>query len=199
MSKFFSLEEIASKAIDQSKSEIHRDKFVSIHERKIESIKQLAGDLPGNGEIFFIWTDNSFNAFTFIPYVIKQCKTIERLIISTYSINARIVDALIRYVDMERILQADILISDSMKYRMPKVVDHLSSVILPRKEIIRVLYGWNHSKVTLMEAAGHHFLVEGSGNWSENSRNEQYIFMNSRAAFEFRANCIKHATGTRTD
>jgi hypothetical protein len=194
MSRFFSLEDIKVKAVEQSKSEILRDKFVTLHERKIESIKQLAGDLPGNGEIFFIWTDNSFNAFTFIPYVIKQCKCIQNLIISTYSINARIVDSLVRYIDMGKILKVDILISDSMKYRMPKVVDHLSSMVTQRQQIINVSYGWNHSKITLMEAADNFYLVEGSGNWSENSRNEQYIFMNSRQAYEFRAKCIRNAT-----
>jgi hypothetical protein len=194
MSKFFELEDLKKRAAENSKSEILRYRFITAHEHKVETIKQLAGNLPGDGEIFFIWTDNSFNAFTFIPYIIKQCGIIEKLVISTYSINARIVDSLVRYIDMGKILKVDILMSDSMKYRMPAVVDHLCSMVTQRKNIMNVLYGWNHSKVTLMYVKDQYYVIEGSGNWSENSRNEQYIFLNSRQVFEFREKCIIDAT-----
>ena len=189
--KPFSLSDIAEqpKINPDNKSDILREKFLNIHEQKIKSIKDLHGSFPDENEIFFLWTVNSFNAFTFIPYIIKYCQQIEHLIISTYSINTRIVDSFIKYVDRLNILKVDILISDSIKFRMPRVVDHLDSMISCRPNI-KIAYGWNHSKVTLMKAQNKYFIAEGSGNWSENAKNEQYIFLNNQQVYNFRAKWI---------
>ena len=72
---------------------------------------------------------------------------------------------------------------------MPKVMDNLKSLALQRQNI-NVNFSWNHSKITLMQCGENYFVVEGSGNWSENSRNEQYIFLNSQSVFDFRKKCI---------
>lgn len=189
----FSLDEIGTKNKKQDPSKIIVDKFLTVHERKIVSIKDLCGRLPDENEIYFLWTLNSFNAFTFIPYIIKECDHIECLTLSTYSINSRIVDSLMRYIDKGKIGHVHLLISDSLRSRMPAVVDHLDSLVSSRKDVITVNLGWNHSKITLMLAADKHFVVEGSGNWSENSRNEQYVFLNSKQVYEFRNQCITTA------
>ena len=164
-------------------------KFVESHELKIDSIKKLCPHLPTENEVFFMWAATSFNAFTFIPYMIKECGCIENLIISTYGLNARIIDALCRYVDSGQIKQVSILISDSIKFRMPKVADLLKSVSDARNNF-NICFAWNHSKVALIETTAGFFIVEGSGNWSENAKNEQYIFLNSRNVFDFRAKWI---------
>ena len=188
---FFSLNEITSKpkVNTEDKSDILRENFLNLHEHKVESLKELNGAFPLDREIFFIWTVNSFNAFTFIPYVIRYHKQIDHSILSTYSINTRIVDSFIKYVDRKQILKVDMLISDSVKFRIPKVIDHLEAMINCRPEI-KINYGWNHSKVTLMQTGNNYFIAEGSGNWSENAKNEQYIFLNSKQVFDFRAKWI---------
>ena len=193
MSKYFALNDIGTKAQAADPSKLLVEKFLTVHERRIVSIKDLSGRLPDEKEIFFLWTLSSFNAFTFIPYIIKECGNIDRLTLSTYSINSRIVDSLMRYIDKGKINHAHILISDSLRSRMPHVVDHLSSLVSTRRNVISVALGWNHSKITLMETAGKYFVVEGSGNWSENSRNEQYVFLNSKQVYEFRNRCIREA------
>lgn len=166
--------------------EAHRDKFIKMHMFKVENLKNLNGRLPEADEIFFIWTMNSFNAFTFIPYVIKSAGTIDNLVFSTYSINTRIVNALTRWMESGKIKHIHIFISDSIKYRMPKVVDLLEGLINGSKGKITIKYAWNHSKVTLIQTANHYFVVEGSGNFSENAQIEQYIFMNNKNVFDFR-------------
>jgi len=188
---FFSLNDIATKPEinTDDRSDILRENFLNIHEQKVESLKELNGLFPLDREIFFLWTVNSFNAFTFIPYIIRYHKQIDHLIISTYSITTRIIDSFIKYVDRKQILKVDMLISDSVKFRIPKVVDHLESMINNRSDI-RIIYGWNHSKVTLMQTGNNYFIAEGSGNWSENVKNEQYIFLNSKQVFDFRAKWI---------
>ena len=147
--------------------------------------------MPEKGEFFAIWTMKSFNAFTFITYLISEMKKLDKVILSTYSINRRIIDSLIKKIDQHKIGTVDILISDSMKYRMPKVVDHLNAQLKKRKNI-KVSYAWNHSKITLINAGGNYFVIEGSGNWSENAQFEQYLFFNDKRLYDFRLNCISN-------
>jgi hypothetical protein len=169
-----------------------------MHEQKLVSLKQLNGRLPEPGEFFALWTLKSFNAFTFIPYLINECGEIESLVLSTYSINRRIVDSLMKRIDQGKIKQVKLFVSDSLKNRMPLVVDHLSSLVESRNQIT-VHYAWNHSKITLVNTGQHYFVVEGSGNWSENAQYEQYLFFNHRPLFDFRLNCITNDLYRRTD
>lgn len=194
MSKYFSLNEIKKHEvpITKNKDDVARHKFTSMHMLKVNNIKQLIGKLPAPDEILFLWTLNSFNAFTFIPYIIKELGRIDNLVFSTYSINTRIVNSLIRWMDKGKIEHVYIFISDSMKFRMPKVVDLLNSYITAGNKIY-VDYDWNHSKVTLIQAKQHHFIIEGSGNFSENAQYEQYVFLNNMNVYNFRFNSIKNA------
>jgi hypothetical protein len=193
MNKLFSLSELNQKVEDakrneQDKSELVRIKFLNKHYNKVDNLKSLMGSFPPPGEAFFIWTLNSFNAFTFIVYVIKTCGKIEDLTISTYSLNERILNSLIKWYDKGEIIRVNISIAESIKHRMPRVYDQLQIQSQTRNFDIR--YTWNHSKVTLMQTGEHHFVVEGSGNFSENAMYEQYMFMNDKQLFDFRKNCI---------
>ncbi len=194
MTKYFSLNEIKTNEdpITKNKDDVARHKFTSMHLVKVNSIKQLIGKLPIPDEILFLWTLNSFNAFTFIPYIIKELGRIDNLVFSTYSINTRIVNSLIRWMDKGKIEHVHIFISDSMKFRMPKVVDLLQGYVTAGNRI-NVDYVWNHSKVTLIEAKQNHFVIEGSGNFSENAQHEQYVFLNNNEVYNFRFNSIKNA------
>ena len=185
MAKLFDLEELHRQAEENAGAGILKDNFLDVHLARVESIKNLAGRLPVEGEIFFLWTINSFNAFTFIPYMIKQQGRIEELLITTYSMSTRILNALIHYIEKGKIEKVHILISDSVKFRLPRVQDQLVVLCNQRPDQFRVTYAWNHAKITLMKTPGGHYLVEGSGNFSENAQHEQYIFVNSRPIFEF--------------
>ena len=185
-----------SETLDE-KSGILVEQFLLMHGQRIESIKKLLGRIPLEGEVFFLWTVNSFNAFTFIPYILKECGIIEELILSTYSINIRIIDALVRLIDSGMIKQVEIFISDSIKSRLPKVYDHLMAVV--ENKPVRVIFTRNHSKIALIKTDDHFFNIEGSGNFSENAAHEQYVFLNSRKIYEFRKKEILYGIERRPD
>lgn len=189
--KYFSLDEI-EETVDEkpSTSGIHVEKFLQLHVEKISSVKQLTGRLPADGEAYFLWTVNSFNAFTFIPLIIREHGVIDELILATYSINIRIIDALVRLIDKKLIHQVDIFISDSIKTRLPKVYDHLMALV--EQKPVRVFYSWTHAKIALIRSGDFFYDVEGSGNWGENAQHEQYVFANSKRVFEFRKKEIIH-------
>lgn len=164
--------------------------YLTLHESKVDGLHQLCNRLPNPGELMMLWTLKQFNAFTFIPYTIGQTGTIEELIISTYSISTKTIDSLMALIDSGKIKHLHITISDSVKFRIPRVVDHLNNLLQHRSHQISLLYGWNHSKVMLMRTATGYYVVEGSGNFTENAQHEQYIFINSEDAWHFRKACI---------
>lgn len=169
--------------------------FENLHIEKVNSLKQLLGRAPGRGEIYFLWTLNSFNAFTFITYVIKYFGTIRQLTFSTYSINERILTSLVRWYDKGAIENIYICISDSIRSRVPKVNDQLQAFASTRN--IEIGYAWNHSKVTLIRTDEHFFVIAGSGNFSENALNEQYIFLNDERIYKFFDDCIRNRSDSR--
>lgn len=202
MHKLFDLDDVKSKKApvnkDKAKAAIRRDNFLTVHDRKVETLKELAGRLPSVGECFLIWTIKSFNAFTIIPFLIKEFDKLDYVLLSTYSINIRIIDSLIKKINEGKIEHIKLFISDSIRYRLPKVNDHLQIAAQTTKELT-VHYAWNHSKITLIEAGGHFYTFEGSGNWSENAQFEQYIFFNDKKVYDFRKKCITDDLYQRTE
>lgn len=158
--------------------------FMDMHFQRIETLRKLI-QIPGENECTLLWTLKSFNAFTFIPFCISNYAFINELYLSTYSISRKVADALIKEVDEGRILKVSIYISDTVKFRMPAVVDHLNSMFAKRPQIT-LHYGWNHSKITCIRCGTNYLVLEGSGNWGENAQHEQYILFNNKNIYEFR-------------
>ncbi len=146
MAKLFDLDELHEQAEQNAGAGILKDNYLDVHLAKVDSIKNLNGRLPLEGEIFFLWTINSFNAFTFIPYMIKQHGQIDELLITTYSMSSRILNALTHYIEKGKIEKVHILISDSVKFRLPKVQDQLVVLCNQRPGQFIVSYAWNHAR-----------------------------------------------------
>lgn len=199
MNKFFSLNDIGqADPVQEDKNDVLSVEFTDLHEFKVSNLNELILGLPTPGSAFFIWTVNSFNAFTFIPFTLQMVGKIDELMISTYSINIRIINALSWYLNNSLIGNVYILISDSAKYRIPAVVDHLEQFSASNPGKVALRYAWNHSKITLIKTTDHHLVIEGSGNFSENSRHEQYIIVNSKQIYDFRRRWITHEIHGRT-
>lgn len=175
--------------VGTSNSKALRIKFDEVHCEKVSTIKMLCGRLPEENEVFFLETTNSFNAFTFIVYLIKHAGRIDDLYIATYSINQRILDSLSTRLRANEIGNMCLYIADSIKYRMPKVKDQFD-LMLKEFDQLTIEYSWTHKKVICARVGDAYYVVEGSGNFSENSAEEQYIFMRSKQIYEFRTGII---------
>ena len=168
----------------------YRSKYLATHFKKLESLEEDLHRLPTKDEFIFLQSAASFNAFTFIPFIAKPFH-IEHLYATTYSISRRVIDAIMELHDSGMIARVTLLISDSMIKRNPQTIDNLLAMQSTRGNV-KVLFGWIHAKVALARTAEHHFVVEGSGNWSENAKYEQYTFAESRGLFEFRKELFAH-------
>lgn len=195
MGKFFDIGEMMSKPdmkgeesglkAKDSNSKALRVRFDAMHEQKISTLKMLCGRLPEENEVFFLETTNSFNAFTFIVYLLKHAGRIDELLIKTYSINIRILDSLSARIRKNEIGDICLYIAESIRYRMPKVKDQMETMTREMNNF-QVEYSWTHQKVITARIGEAFYVVEGSGNFSENSAEEQYIFMRSKRIYEFR-------------
>lgn len=166
------------------KSEMFVSKYLVKHYQKVSSLENDLMRIPTDEEFFFLQSDTAFNAFTFIPFVAKHFP-IKELYASTYSIGRKVIEALVEMHDKGEIEQITLLVSDSMIKRNPLVIDNLMAMASSRPNL-KVLYAWVHAKVCLMRTNEHHFIVEGSGNWSENAHYEQYTFGNCKGLYDFR-------------
>jgi len=49
----------------------------------------------------------------------------------------------------------------------------------------KIAFTWNHCKIGLIKTKENYYVIEGSGNYSENEEVEQYIFENLKESYYF--------------
>ncbi len=184
LTKFFDINETKKSMQENDVSTLYRSKYLLAHYQKLSSVERGLKQLPAKEEFYFLQTDKQFNAFTFIPFVVKRYR-VKHLYAATYSISRRVIEALMELYDNGFIERITLCISDSLIRRNPVTVDLLSAMVSNRGNF-KVQFTWSHAKVALLETDLYHYVIEGSGNWSENASYEQYLFANSRGLFEFR-------------
>ncbi|MEL5895030.1 hypothetical protein AAE250_16245 [Bacteroides sp. GD17] len=182
MSYYFSLEELRQ---EMSDSRLFSKRFETMLTFKLNNLKELCGRLPKDNEAFFIETKKSFTAFTFIVYLIKHAGRVNHLYIATYSTNERIINALLRWREKGLIGTIHLHISETIKFRMPKIFGRLMQ--LHQDGDIELSFAWSHKKITCLDTAAGFFVVEGSGNYGENAMEEQYVFLKNKEVYEFRS------------
>ncbi len=168
----------------EGNSSAFTSKFLNITVDIIEKLSQDLVKLPEPGEIKFLQTIQAFNGFTFVE-LISRLGYIEELSASTYSISMKVVEALQELQRIGRIGKINLLISDSMQKRNPKISDTINAWATVNPQVT-VIYAWNHSKVTLLKTETSYFCIEGSGNWGENACYEQYVLANDETVYNLR-------------
>lgn len=182
--KYFNPFAEKKEAKEEKPSELFVSKYVTSHYQKVSNIENDISRVPTPEEFFFLQSDTAFNAFTFIPMVAKHFP-IKELHASTYSISRKVIDAIIEMHDKGMIEQVTLMISDSMIKRNPVTIDNLMAMCSTRPNF-KAVFAWSHAKVCLLKTHDFHFVIEGSGNWSENAHYEQYVFANSKGLYDFR-------------
>ena len=187
MGKLFDYKALSAPPPAEDGPMLHGSYTMTAPSMSFETVANLERDiarLPIPGEIKFINSEASYNAFTFIS-LISRPFPIKELHVATYSINRKAVDALIQMHDSGMIEQMTIFVNDGILYRNPLTMDSLKAMAATRPNI-KVLLAWSHAKITLVRTHDFYFVVEGSGNLSNNAQYEQYIFANDKGAYDYR-------------
>lgn len=160
-------------------------KNLKIHNQKIKNIEEILAP-PKPFEQYRIKAIKSFNAMTFILYIIKHFKTIENILITTYNMNEKTMRTLFYLFENGIIKNISIVISESISFRMPKRVEQLEKLYEKYKytKRIKIALIWNHSKIACIKTGYNYFVIEGSGNYSDNAEIEQYLFENNKKMYD---------------
>lgn len=133
-------------------------------------------------------THNSFNAFSWIDFFCARFPVFQECYVTSYNFGEAPIDALFVLYDDAVFQSLSIVISESIRYRMPKRFEQLRDGVTRRASPnLRMAGIWNHSKIILLKPAGNedYFVIEGSGNFSENAYIEQYSVDNSKVIYNF--------------
>jgi len=191
----FSLEAAASPQPDmpQRKDETTAamvEVFESTHAARVANIKKNIPRPPVPGEIIFIWTTAQFNTMSMIIWLIEQLGNIDEIFVSTYSISNICVKTLLKWLDAGKIGHIYLYLSDYVPKMSPVKYNNLLAEVSARPEKIKIGLGFNHSKITLASIGDNRIVITGSGNFAENSGNEQYTICNNPEIYEFYKTCI---------
>ena len=161
--------------------------YTKMHTIKIRNFDEIA-TLPKNKEQIRIITQQSFNMYTIILKILQQEKEIEELYLSSFNIKEIVSDTLFEMILSGQVKKLRLMISESIRFRMPKRITDLEKNMLVTNGDVIIKLNWNHSKITLVKTKMNHYVLEGSGNLSDNAQIEQYLFENNKEIYLFHKN-----------
>ncbi len=167
---------------EEEKKKAIVEKYIKNHYKNVKNVKEIM-ELPKENEIYHCITMNAFNAFTFIPFILEK-EIIEKMIVSTYAISLVVIKSIEKFMKKEKIKECFILISDVIVKRKQYIINQLKVEASKNKK-----FHWNycktHAKVTLIKTKDNYYVIEGSGNFNQNSQIEQYVIANNKKLYEF--------------
>ena len=142
--------------------------------------------LPSENQQYRIITEKAFNAFALIKYILEE-HDIQEVYISIYRINQPIVETIIEMVQENVIPKITFIFSNffTNTTKSERWV-HIIKDFAEQDSRCRAAFVHNHSKVALIKTrCNKHFILEGSGNMSDNARIEQYILEQNKEVYDF--------------
>lgn len=166
-------------------------KYLENHYLKVTNISNEI-EIPGIGEQLRLITQQQFNAFTLILFILQNFKSADSITLIVYSIDSKTIVSIFDMLDDGLIKHLTIILSSPMKKLQPKRYEQLKSGFEKRKSKnnLRIALTENHAKISLIQCDENFFVIEGSGNFSSNARIEQYLFENNKQSFEFHQSWI---------
>lgn len=142
-------------------------------------------DFPSDGDACIFMTREGLNAFTVLLWIIDNAGPIDDLTVTTYSMNQRIIASFGQLLDQGRIGNLTVVISCSMTRHQPERIGELKGIYRAHADRVRVSLCRNHSKITLARCGENHYVVTGSGNYSFDTKIEQYEMIARRDMYEW--------------
>lgn len=176
---------------DAKKSKKYSSKVEGKKLLRKEAAKEILdsiGGIPKPGESFDVLSNGQSNAGGFYEAIRNEWETIEHICIATWIINREYIEMLYNDVLSGKIKKLTFIISNRMsqlgKGHSPNF-NLMKDLFTSRPEIqFRVVN--SHAKTYTLTNGTDFITIDGSGNWSENPRLENYTITNSKTKFDFR-------------
>ena len=167
------------------------------HFFKIKSFTDIA-KLPEPNISVHIVTQQHINAFSLL-FLISENETIEKAIVTTYSISERSIAAFLELLDSNKIENLQMVVAAGMKQLQKKRYEQLAQAIVNRPGKLSVSFIDNHTKISVLKTKNNYYVIEGSGNFSTNAKIEQYTISNSETLYNYHHNWINDICFTRSE
>lgn len=165
-------------------------KYIRTHQQLISKFTDIAA-LPGEGCQLRIITQQQINAFTLL-LLIHQQHGIKNLHCTSFNYSQDAIDALLSFLN-EGCEAVTLVCNDSLRQMMPQRYVYLKEAHARNNGRMRLAVVHNHTKISLIHTHDDKFFViEGSGNFSKNTKIEQYIFEQCTETYIFHKHWIEH-------
>lgn len=157
--------------------------------KKIKNFKDLT-KLPKKGEELRIVTEGTFNSFSVFLRILEESGGVEELYLKSYSIGVDFVDSFFDFLDKGNVSKVRLVFSQVMPRFYPVKTHKLIKLFENSEKDYALKLNNNHAKILLLKTNNDYFVVQGSGNLSENAFFEQYVIENNKKAYDFYKNWI---------
>jgi hypothetical protein len=174
-----------SKSTMDSGVEETDDKVMKMYVEKTNKVIARVSEigLPKKNEQLRLVTKRSFNSVAFIKHICEN-ETIEDAVFVVYSINFEAAKIINDLIESGKIKKATILISN-LRNKAHRKKEQLTKDLFIDNPNIRLIFASSHAKIIATKTKSNHYVIEGSGNLSYNSRIEQYTIDNSEQVYRF--------------
>lgn len=142
--------------------------------------------IPNENQQYRIITEKMFNAYAFIKYILQEFE-IDEIYIAIYRINQPTAESIIEMIEKGTITKCTFILSNFFlgTTKSEKWI-HIIKDYAEQNKNCRAAFVHNHSKVCLVKTkCNKHFILEGSGNMSDNARIEQYVLEQNKQVYAF--------------
>ena len=167
----------------------------------ITSVDEMRDAIPSRGETALITTNGEFSAWQFVPLLCSPTMghgICERATITTYNMSKDVVFSIEQLVRDERIIIAQIVISESLERLSDRGAAYrcLDAASRATGDRVRWAKAKLHAKtISLRMSSGLCYVIVGSGNMAYNTKHEAYVVLTDPKAYEHVAEWVIRLVG----
>ncbi len=152
--------------------------------KRVSEISNLIS-LPKPDEQYRIVTTRSFDAISFLTFISDKEEILE-CYITVYSIGKRACSIIDDLLTARKLGECTFLISNIRNTSVKDKDNFVRTIYEKHKDKFRLIYAFSHTKTIHAKTKnGNFYNIEGSGNFNNNARIEQYLFDNNETAYNF--------------
>ena len=150
---------------------------------KLERFADQIPPLPDPGWTYHVLVDGSFDFWTWVPGIVHELGTAEQFYGATWAMNGRNVQELLSLMDAGKLKEVAMI--TGRFFKRVRIAAYIHMVEGLKKRGGRYVIFRNHAKIILIHKRPHWITVEGSANFTDNPRLEQYTVTNDWGLYAF--------------
>ncbi len=170
-------------------------RFVISQFARIAEVEDIGIPTKENQQLRFI-TTSQMNVISFVLYLLEKIGDIDECIMSYYVIGIKTIELMDSLVREGKIKNLYIQTSTiRMSGKDAKAIEAIRAMMREHgADRIGGNLAWAHTKILCCRIGSKSYVIEGSGNLSDNARIEQYLFERSKRSFEFHKSWITNVS-----